>query len=329
MDLFQIPQMIITMIALIAVIITFCVLIREFHCEKQYTVIQPPKSILIPTYCAIIFLFVSMLSSVINIGINPPFLLDLVNDTVTIMTWVIGHLFVFIIIMTRLHYISSSTNYQLIEHNYIIFGILIFVGVLLCIVWILRSILYYTQYKTGNISQKGLQEFGFFFVITVAIIDLIISTFFVGIFINKLIHIAKDSKINKSLNQEEVRSAITKHWILSVIIIVSTQIIAFILCMVFLTAYIGYNISNQIFTIMYDMSLPLNPIIICVCLFLMFQTYQEHYDKTCMICDNTAMNCFDNISETKPKKKYKLKDNTLRQSLLEIEETSYNNRNKK
>ena len=240
--------------------------------------------------------------------------------------WSVAQLSVFVMIIGRMHYVLKDTKFELKEANYIIFTILIFVCVLLCILWILRSILYYDLYTKGNISQKGVHEFSVIFVIFVEIIDLIISIFFIVVFIKRLKLIINHHKFAPSAKLSDIRNKLLKYWVLSLFMIGFTQIIALILCLLFITDYVGASVANNIFVNIYGICLPLNPMISAICIFLMFQTYHEYYDKRCGCCDNRAMRCFDKMSENKAK--YKLTSGSLNQSLLSAKSRAHSSDNK-
>ena len=307
-------QLILSIAAIVICFFTLLAILREFHCEQEYTVDKPSKFILISTYLSIIFFLSSMVSSTINLANPPSFAQDIIDDSITIILWSIAQLFTYIIILSRIHFTLSNTRYQLKEHNYIIFTILIFVCILLCIVWILRSILYHNQYINGDISEHNIHEFSVFFVTLVEIIDLTISIFFISIFVNRLKMIINQNKLIQSKKHQTITNNMLKYWVLSLFIIISTQIVAFVACIMFVTEYIDDQTAFEVFEIMYEIFLPLNPIIITFSIFLMFETYHEYYDKRCGCCDNLAMKCFDKLSQ---KRKYKISsDGQLNQSLL-------------
>ena len=56
---------------------------------------------------------------------------------------------------------------------------------------------------------------------------------------------------------------------------------------------------------MYGILLPINPIIIALCIFLMFETFHDYYDKRCAFCDTFAIDCFEKMFERK--RRYKVK----------------------
>ena len=82
-----------------------------------------------------------MVLNIINLAKPPTYAQDIINSAIMITLWNIGQLSTFVLIISRIHYVLKDTKFKLKEHNYIVFAILIFVCILLCIVWILRSIL--------------------------------------------------------------------------------------------------------------------------------------------------------------------------------------------
>ena len=150
----SVPQLILSAIALVACILLLGVLIFEFHFKKDYIVEKPNKLILISSYIAAIFFSGSMISNIVNLADPHSFAQDIINGTITITFWSIAQLSVFVLIIARIHYVLRNTKFELKEANYIIFGILIFVCVLLCILWILRSILYYHLYINGPFLKR-------------------------------------------------------------------------------------------------------------------------------------------------------------------------------
>eukprot|EP00484_Ammonia_sp_Unknown_P020804 CAMPEP_0197026328 /NCGR_PEP_ID=MMETSP1384-20130603/6440_1 /TAXON_ID=29189 /ORGANISM="Ammonia sp." /LENGTH=266 /DNA_ID=CAMNT_0042454971 /DNA_START=19 /DNA_END=815 /DNA_ORIENTATION=+ len=264
------------------------------------------------TYIVLLLFLSSMICSTINEAKPPSFAEDIIQDSLTMIFWSLAQLFTFGLILSRVHYTLKSSKYQLKEANYIIFTIVVFVCVLMTIVWILRSVLYRYQYLHGDISQHGIHEFSLFFVIFVEIVDLMVAAFFVGLFVKRLKLLVNEQMAAEAKLLQSMRNKMLKYWVLTVCIIIATQLIYFMVSLSFITEYIGDNAANKVLGVMYGILLPLNPSICAICIFLSFDTYHEYYDRGCGCCDDRALRCFTSRSHPK----YHLNTGELQQSLL-------------
>ena len=281
--------------ALLTCIVSLCVLLREFHTETKWAFNPPAPKIRCYSYCAIVSFVASTIASIIDAADNPSFAQEILNDTAISICWSIGQFFVFTVILTRIHYTLQDTKHRLHDRHYIIFGVIILICILLCIVWILRSILYYHRYRSGTISKNGVHEFSVFFVITVEVISVIASAFFIFIFISKLRVIEHDN--NESATPLRIRKQMTKYWVLSLIIIISTQIMYFMLCLIFVTRYFEADTASAVFTEMFVVLLPGNIVAVCICILLLFTAFEKRYDRSCVVCNDAAISCFAKLEK--------------------------------
>jgi len=274
---------------------SLCILLREFHTETESAYNPPPSKIRIYSHCAILSFLASTIASIVDAATDPSFAQQIINNTAISISWSIGQFFVFTAILTRIHFALKDTKHQLREWNYIIFGVIILICILLCIVWILRSILYYNRYQSGSISKGIIHEFGCFFTITVEVIDVVASIFFIFLFVTKLRVIEHAN--TKSNTPLRIRKLMTKYWVLALVIIILTQIIYLILCLIFITQYIGADTASSVFTEMFVVLLPVNIVAVCICILLTFAAFEKRYDKWCTVCNDAAISCFAKLEK--------------------------------
>eukprot|EP01083_Nonionella_stella_P019681 54648_1 len=305
-------ELVLTVTALVTICGVLFILLREFHWKKE-DMAHPPPTILVLTYAAIILLLTSMISSILNIAKETSFLSDIIDNTVTTIAWCLAQLLAYSIIMLRIRHITSNTPLALQERNYIVFTILVLICVLLCIVWILRSILYYNQYRKDHMARRTLQEVSMFVVVTVEIIDIIVSLFFVSIFVTRFKMLATNAM--HTVNQNHAQGIMVKYWMLTFIIIVFAQIMWLLLSLLFVTDYIGGDQAANTIEDIYSIVCPINAIILCICLCLMFQAFDRFYGNQCHFCDTMIRRCFG--IKFMEKAQYKAKDTELKQSLLD------------
>jgi len=295
MDASNVPVLVLSVCALLLCFISLCLLIRQFHTERSSAYSPPPAKVRRYSYCALLSFLASTIASIIDAADDPSFAQEILNDAAITISWSFGQFFVFTVMLTRIHYTLKGTKHALHDHNYVVFGVLILVSILLSVVWIMRSTLYYTKYSSGDIDENTVHIFGVFFVSTTYIIDVVASIFFVVIFVAKLRVI--EFVNNESATPLRIRKQMTKYWVLSLIIIINTQIIFFILSLIFITRYFGAVTAASVFTEMFVLLLPINIVTVISCLLLMFSVFEKQYDRRCRICNDAAVSCFAKLEK--------------------------------
>ena len=249
--------------------------------------------------------------------------------------WDVAQFLIYLILFLRLYHAFYGTQYAISSKIHAIFVILAIIYILVIIAGIVKIAIFvfnYEQKKPFNRRDYQLRyDTGAAYIIGFEVVDLCISVALITLFINKLLIVAVDLRLNQpesSINDEALRlvqhqkllSDITaKYFILSVTATSWTQIAALLTAI----CYFGEDyISENTLLILYNSSIIfwyIDGIINPICLFLIFEVNDVWYQKLCRGCHAFSKLCFKKYTKKSVRKKYGNggKDDSMKLSLIQ------------
>merc|ERR1712228_954705 len=109
--------------------------------------------------------------------------------------------------------------------------------------------------------------------------------------------------------------SLTRFWVLSLLVLMSTQCVLLLLCLLFIYDFVGDSATAQGFTNAFVIALPLNIVTVCVCVALTFEAFEGRYRSACGMCDDAAIWCYVKLAT----KRQNTTASGLKQSLLDAE----------
>eukprot|EP01084_Bolivina_argentea_P024328 45349_1 len=253
------------------------------------------------------------------------------------LAWDLGQILKYILIAFLVSgTLKTFPRHQFSDKHKIIFLILITLFGVCIFIAVMSEVIIASQ---NNPNKQISSELWLSWITGAPVLDFIICVWLITVFIKKMIniavvkhfksdlhrhsvHIATDihvdfdmERIHMNNQQAEVLKIMTKYFILSFILIVSTQIGYFIEAAKYFTKWImkDKDIYKQIDIYMDVVLFPLYVFINTICLYLTLPMNNEMYEITCGICHKCTVKCFEDIT----KKGVRRKTNELKEILLQ------------
>ena len=230
-------------------------------------------------------------------------------------TWNLAQLFIYILLILRLHFSFIGTKYEIKKPIYLIFIVLIILYIVCCtaytIFWATMPNIHHWTLSLMEIEHSIAK----LYAICGEIIDFVISVLLICLFIKKMTNVTADlhsnyskrfmdDRMDKINNEQKLLLDITaKYFILSFIATLWTQITIFLCSLAVIlyfyapNALILYNIVWFLYLVFFYADGIINPL----CLYLLFETNKELYERVCHGCHAWARLCFRRITERKVK----------------------------
>ena len=272
--------------------------------------IKPNKRSIRLTYTVIALLIVSTFffcfngSYIANFNINVELALILL-DGISTIAWNLAQFFVYLLLFERIYHAFNQTKYSVSKYTIIWFTIL-------SVGYLVSSILMYILWSMQSPFSVTEDVFGDVYAIGEEIIDLILSIYLIGIFINKLLQLTIDLNENDSekyinsqggaLNEQQQRliDLMTKYFVLSFMATLITQLESLVYC-------IGYfDDSGWGYWVLYVSWIlwPVDCAVNSICLFLIFEINGKWYHKWCKGFHACIKLFFKRATKRKLRKKY-------------------------
>ena len=230
-------------------------------------------------------------------------------NTITLLIWNIAQMFIYLLLMLRLHHAFNGTKYAISKQMYITFIILMVLYSIATIIFIIHKVVFVEEEEKNERVDTIDIDLGTTYAVAVEIIDFIISVVLIVLFTIKMMQVtvdlhnnADDRFINDQFNklniqQKYLLDVTAKYFILSFIATLWTQI-TFVLYLIFwifinedgLRAVVsgGNHVIHFIFLVFFYVDGIINPI----CLYLLFENNDKLYRKWCHGCHSLARLCF-------------------------------------
>ena len=230
------------------------------------------------------------------------------------LTWHIGEIFTYILLMLRVHYAFKDTEYATSRRVNITFFSLLCIYILCIAVFIIGSVV--ALLVLDNYSDEV------YFIIPWAIGseigDLLITIFLICLFVKKMVLFAANMhnlfmEEPNELNQQQkgLLNVMTKYFLLSTIATLTTQVVI-VLEFIGVFQSVFFHIDNEALGIANPFALILQLYTNNICLFLTFDVNDRLYTKLCKCCNKMVMVHFERITQ----KKVSEKNDELRVRLL-------------
>ena len=314
-----------SILSMITCIILVASLIHSHHSHKAtHYQTETKLSVLSMTYLAI---FSYILMDISQIAENS-FSLDtwgrIVCRLLKICFWCLAQLFLYNLLILRLHYSFNGTKYAISKKVYIIYVLLIFSFLFLSLASLIG-------YSIGIVhdDQIELDATHGAFQIGLEVTDLSMSVFLIILFVNKMIHVTVDlhayqsdifiddqvSRFNE--NQKILLNITAKYFVLSSIATVWTQMASLVMLIAWICEVFGSEDAYDAVDVLVNVTLFLDGIANPICLFLIFEVNDKWYRRGCSGCHAFARLCFRRCTQRKVRKKYSTFDNDLQLNLLQ------------
>eukprot|EP01084_Bolivina_argentea_P017195 32116_1 len=317
--------------AAISVLVNLVILLSLIYSKQKANPDSMPKAVVLNmTYVTIIAYIISNGTHIIKHIINDDLTLVLstIITCVIVLSWNISQIFIYILLMFRVHHSFNDTKYAVSKIVYIIFIILmILFGICSLIFMTHEVVLYeYILYRSASWHYTEM-DLGATYAIVTEIIDFCISVLLITIFVKKMNQVTIDIHINDQISEFSQQQKLlldisAKYCILSFVATLWTQLAALLYCIFWFSLYFAKKtdyvswwntaiITNDIFEAFVYFDGIINPI----CLYLLFDINNDKYKRICHGCHSFVRLCFKRFTQKSVKKKYN-DGNSLEISLL-------------
>eukprot|EP01083_Nonionella_stella_P022823 63093_1 len=253
------------------------------------------------------------ISNALNVT-HSNWMLVLIPAVLYLLLYSISQVLIYWLLILRIHHVFDGTQYASSKCTYTVFMVMLILFFICSMVGVVEDTLEYdhTTYSTSDnlYNLESMYSFG------VESLDFSITAFLMTLFITKLLMVTTDLQDNKShlfvdseiaqLNSEQMLllNINTRFFVLTLFATLATQIDIALFTLGLIAWRLNASHLYSLLHVMYWWLRPIDCVINSICLYLMLDVNEAHYQMMCKGMDAYIRLCCKRIARKRIKKKY-------------------------